>query len=59
MPMLMIRCPKTGKPVPTGISMDKRALEDPKNVPRDNQAGCPHCGQLHSWNKEDAWLAEQ
>lgn len=51
MPMLLIRCPLTGEPVPTGISMDARSFQTA--TLSNNSVGCPHCRQVHVWNKED------
>jgi hypothetical protein len=58
MGMLVITCPNTGKEISTGFGMDKRTFEDPTNVFRNNQVGCPACGQTHTWSKEDARLKE-
>lgn len=49
-----IKCPVTGKPVYTGMSMDpetfrKKSFEETKLV-------CPHCGQEHTWDKRNAYL---
>lgn len=54
MPMVIITCPTTGKPVPTGIVMDERAFETSTLV--NNSVTCPHCKQRHTWNKKDARL---
>lgn len=56
MGMVMIKCPKTGKPLPTGIAMDKKSFES--SSMSNNSVGCPHCGESHVWNKRDAWVAE-
>jgi len=56
MPMLMIKCPSTGKHVPTGNFMDAAAFQDPTNVFFRDYVHCPHCGQTHIWDKADAWL---
>lgn len=50
---VMIRCPKTGEAVPTGIGMD---FESFKSVEMsDNQVRCTSCGEMHLWQKEDAF----
>jgi hypothetical protein len=55
MAMVMIRCPKTGQDVPTGIDTDSRTFSGlPTALAR---AHCPHCGRDHTWNKDAAWLA--
>jgi endogenous inhibitor of DNA gyrase (YacG/DUF329 family) len=55
MGMVMITCPKTKKPVPTGISMDKASFNS--STLTNNSVGCPHCGSMHVWNKKDAYVA--
>lgn len=52
MPMLMIKCPSTGKPVPTGIVWDLATIDSLK-LETNAQVTCPHCKQEHSWNKAD------
>ncbi|MGH6890181.1 MAG: hypothetical protein ACREHF_13470 [Rhizomicrobium sp.] len=54
MPMVMIKCPKTGKEVPTGIAMDKKSFESSEMA--NNKLHCPHCKEMHVWNKADAWV---
>lgn len=55
MPQLLINCPKTGKPLGTGIAMDAESLAT--SVLENNTCGpCPHCGEDHVWSKPDAWL---
>jgi hypothetical protein len=55
MAAVMIRCPKTGQDVPTGIDTDSRTFSDlPSALAR---AYCPHCGRNHMWAREVAWLA--
>lgn len=58
MGMLMIRCPKTGKPVPTGFGMDKQSFASPSVVLENNSVTCPHCGGTHVWSKKDGWVQE-
>jgi endogenous inhibitor of DNA gyrase (YacG/DUF329 family) len=60
MAMVMLTCPKTGKPVPTGIETDEQSFAAlmgaitgkgrPSNVP------CPHCDKTHSWSSGSAYL---
>lgn len=56
MASVMITCPTTQKPVNTGIGATKEAFDDPKTVMQKNGASCPHCGQMHVWSREDAYL---
>ncbi len=53
MPEILIRCPVTGKDLPTGIALpaDAFLVADIDTFP----VACPHCGQLHSWRKADAF----
>ena len=53
---IMIKCPSTGKDIPTGMEADKTAFElsDYKN----HSVMCPVCGKSHNWSKKDAWLVE-
>lgn len=55
MGMVMIKCPTTGKPVPTGIGMDKGSFEG-SSLTDNTVASCPHCGADHTWSKSDAYL---
>jgi len=56
MPMIMIKCPATGKDIPTEMAMDKASFENPTNQMAGNKVGCPHCKTLHTWDKKDAFL---
>jgi hypothetical protein len=53
---ILIRCPQTGRPVPTGLTTDVIILESlpPVALP----LRCPACGQLHRWKPENAWAAD-
>jgi hypothetical protein len=56
MAKVMIRCTETNEPVYTGLSLDEDSFES-----RDlgtNSVWCPHCGQEHAWDKEDAELED-
>lgn len=54
MPQVMITCPETGKPVYTGMNFDWYAFEWIQ-VP-DSTIECPKCGEVHQWDKTDAYL---
>ena len=54
MPRVMIRCPKTDKPLPTGGAMDKKSFEGRSYT--NYEVLCPHCGINHPVTKEDTWL---
>lgn len=51
---IMITCPTTKQPVNTGIYMDRTTYE--RSTPRNNKLTCPHCHQIHLWDKEDSYL---
>ena len=57
MGMVMIKCPKTGKPVPTGFGMDKGSFES-STLTNNTVSPCPACGGKHTWSKKDGWLQE-
>ncbi len=56
MSQVMIRCPETGKPVATGMAMDRKSF-DSATLER-NSVQRPHCGKAHTWSKKDAWLQD-
>ena len=56
MSSLMIKCPTTGKEIPTGIDTDQFSLKLTEDVV--SSTFCPHCSQAHEWRKHEAWLAE-
>jgi hypothetical protein len=51
---ILIRCPVTGKDVPTGIALPAEVFLTAEIETRP--VACPHCRQLHAWNKPDAYL---
>ena len=55
MPRVLITCPVTHKPLPTGLELDAVAFQL-KRGPRF--APCPHCQQKHCWTKASAWLEQ-
>jgi hypothetical protein len=51
---VMIRCPVTGRAVPTGLTADPASWKArPIGV---NRVACPECKQVHAWSKSDASL---
>jgi hypothetical protein len=55
--MLMIKCPRTGRGVSTGILTDPYSyLKTPSAMGRTR---FPHCGLEHAWSCKDAWLAAE
>lgn len=57
MPMVLITCPRTRQPVPTGIVLDTQAFIW-ANL-RQQRTHCTHCNRIHRWSKEDAYLPGQ
>ena len=54
MSRVLITCPATNLPVPTGLSMD---LEVFSMVAFDERfVDCPHCQLIHAWATDDAYL---
>lgn len=53
---IFIKCPNTGRDVPTGMGMDKGSFESGNLT--NNSVGCSACGEMHIWSKEDAFLKE-
>jgi hypothetical protein len=53
---LMIRCPKTGKPVTTGIHMERARFSAMPVF--FSTSYCASCGGLHEWFARDAWMCE-
>jgi hypothetical protein len=51
---VMIRCPVTGRGVPTGLTADPRTW--PARPIGLNRMPCPDCKQVHAWSKSDAFL---
>jgi hypothetical protein len=54
-PNIVIDCPSTGKPLATGLAMDPQSFASSKlaDILTDP---CPHCGQMHTWGTQDAYL---
>ena len=53
---ISIRCPTTGKPVSTGMSMEPASFY--RSVLTGNSVKCPHCGTTHIWSKSEAIFDE-
>jgi predicted RNA-binding Zn-ribbon protein involved in translation (DUF1610 family) len=54
MGMVMIKCPGTGRAVPTGIELEEETFTNLPNV--GSGMTCPACGGHHIWRKAEAWL---
>ena len=53
---LMINCPKTGKPVSTGIYIGREKLGAMPVC--FSSSFCPSCGTSHEWFARDAWVCD-
>jgi hypothetical protein len=55
--MVMVRCPRTGRAIPTGIRIDRESFRlRPVFYSRTR---CPTCRTDHTWFAQDAWVHEQ
>ena len=53
--LVVIKCPATGREVCTGLVTDVQTLA---NIPKQLvELRCPECGDTHSWNESNAFLA--
>jgi hypothetical protein len=53
---IMIRCPQTGREIPTGIEMD--IAEFQRAPVFFSRVQCPLCGREHEWFAKDAWVCD-
>ena len=51
---VLITCPETGSPVETVLRLRPTAFHA---LQGEYRFRCGRCGQVHSWRREDAWLA--
>ena len=56
MSMLMIRCPKTGRPISTGREVEIAAFRSTAVFFSRNY--CPLCRVTHEWFAQDAWVCD-
>jgi hypothetical protein len=56
MGMVMVKCPNTGRAIPTGIEADRSCFQClPVFFGR---VFCPICRTQHEWFAKDAWVRE-
>jgi hypothetical protein len=56
MGMVMVKCPQTGRAIPTGIKADRESfLRSPVFFGRTR---CPICHTDHGWFAPEAWVDE-
>lgn len=53
---VMLRCPKTGLAIPTGISMDPASFA--ASGMANNSSYCPACRESHLWSKENVFFGD-
>jgi len=53
---LLVRCPATGKDIPSGIEVDRQSFE--KTPAFTGTIACPFCGVEHAWSKIDAYVSD-
>jgi hypothetical protein len=57
MGVVMIRCPRTRREIPTGLEMDRaRFNATPVFFAR---AYCTHCRSEHEWFAKEAWVSDE
>jgi hypothetical protein len=55
MSMVMIKCPVTGRAVPTAIETEPASF---RRLPKVTATMCcPACGRDHEWSVSSAWLS--
>lgn len=57
MSILYVKCPATGKDIPTELEMTKEAFKTADISPQPVR--CPYCERDHTWYKSDAFLKQQ
>ena len=55
---VMIKCPKTGEMIPTGISMDEESFRNSRTL-QGGRVQCPECGAIHTWSASDAIVVDK
>ena len=53
---IFIRCPTTGRPVPTGLHTGTVVFDTLPNI--EMRMRCPACQEDHTWNSTKAWVVE-
>ncbi|HLW35708.1 MAG TPA: hypothetical protein VKS98_08620 [Chthoniobacterales bacterium] len=51
---LLVRCPSTSRLIDTGQTIDEKSW--PTAKVKKQKFTCAHCGDVHSWKKEDVVL---
>ena len=56
MGMVMIKCPQTGRAIPTGIKIDRESFR--RSSVFFARTHCSICGTNHGWFAREAWVDE-
>jgi hypothetical protein len=56
MGIVMVKCPQTGRPIPTGIRTDRESFG--RSPVFFGQTRCPICHVHHAWFAREAWVQE-
>jgi hypothetical protein len=56
MGMIMVKCPRTGRAIPTGITIDRESFE--RSPVFFKRTRCPICTADHAWFAREAWVDE-
>lgn len=56
MGMVMVKCPETGRAIPTGIESDRETFL--RSVVFYANTRCPLCRANHNWFAREAWVEE-
>ena len=54
MGMVMIKCPQTGRAIPTGITIDRESFE--RSPVFFRRTRCLICNTEHAWFAREAWI---
>ena len=56
MGMVMVKCPQTGRAIPTGIKTDRDSFR--RSPVFFGRTHCPICHTDHAWFARDAWVCD-
>lgn len=56
MGMIMVKCPQTGRVIPTGIRSDHESFL--RSIVFYGNTHCPACRVNHNWFAREAWVEE-
>jgi len=56
MGMVMVKCPQTGRAIPTGIKTDRESFR--RSPVFFGRTHCPICHTDHAWFAREAWVDE-